>query len=83
MQFPQFWPSPIEFEPLWKDCVDSIRQACKRLHFKKPGQNMDTLDPLETLYHSQFVYAYMYRSVPLIRPLRKYAPPFFTAKVPA
>jgi len=24
-----------------------------------------------------------YRSVPLIRPLRKYAPPLFTAKVPA
>lgn len=39
MQFPQFWPSPIEFEPLWKDCVDSIGQACKRLRFKKPGQN--------------------------------------------
>ena len=36
-QFPQFWPSPIEFEPLWKDCVDSIGQACKRLRFKKPG----------------------------------------------
>ena len=26
---------------------------------------------------------YQYRSVPLIRPLRKYAPPLFSAKVPA
>ena len=26
---------------------------------------------------------YCYRSVPLIRPLRKYAPPLFSAKVPA
>ena len=27
--------------------------------------------------------ATLYRSVPLIRPLRKYAPPLFSAKVPA
>ena len=37
-QFPRFWPSPIEFQLLWKDRVDSIGQACKRLCFKKPGQ---------------------------------------------
>ena len=31
MQFPQFWNSPQEFEPLWTKCKASIGQACKRL----------------------------------------------------
>jgi hypothetical protein len=31
MQFPRFWNSPQEFEPLWKKCQASIGQACKRL----------------------------------------------------
>lgn len=31
MQFPQYWQSPQEFEPLWKKCTESIGQTCKRL----------------------------------------------------
>ena len=31
MQFPQYWNSPQEFEPLWTKCKASIGQACKRL----------------------------------------------------
>ena len=31
MQFPRFWHSPQEFEPLWKKCQASTGQACKRL----------------------------------------------------
>ena len=32
--FPQFWSSPVEFEPLWALCADSIGQTCKRLRQK-------------------------------------------------
>lgn len=31
MQFPQYWNSPQEFEPLWTKCKAAIGQACKRL----------------------------------------------------
>ena len=31
MQLPQFWNTPLQFEPIWKNCCDSIGQACKRL----------------------------------------------------
>jgi hypothetical protein len=34
MQFPQYWNSPQEFEPLWTKCKASIGQACKRLRSK-------------------------------------------------
>ncbi len=30
-QFPQYWRSKHEFESVWKSCVDSVGQACKRL----------------------------------------------------
>ena len=30
-QFPRFHTCPGSFEPLWKKCVVSIEQACKRL----------------------------------------------------
>ena len=30
MQFPQYWRSPVEFEPVWKKCLEAIQQACKR-----------------------------------------------------
>lgn len=33
-QFPQFWSSPTEFEPIWSTCIDSINQACKHLRRK-------------------------------------------------
>ncbi len=29
--FPQFWNNPVEFEPVWSACTDSIGQNCKRL----------------------------------------------------
>ena len=29
--FPGYWNSPIEFEPLWTKCTESIGQGCKRL----------------------------------------------------
>ena len=27
---PQYWPNPLEFEPTWVSCTESIRQGCKR-----------------------------------------------------
>lgn len=30
-QFPDYWRSPYEFEPLWKTSSKSIGQLCKRL----------------------------------------------------
>ena len=35
MQFPQYWRSPPEFEPVWKRCLDAIQQACKRMRLDK------------------------------------------------
>ena len=32
---PRYWKSPPEFEAVWKGCVESIGQACKRLRNKK------------------------------------------------
>ena len=34
-QFPVYWNAPQEFEGVWKDCVDGIGQACKRLRHAK------------------------------------------------
>ena len=34
-QFPQYWTTKHEFEPLWKTCVESVGQACKRLRSKR------------------------------------------------
>ena len=34
MQFPQYWRCPVEFEPVWKKCVDAVQQACKRLRLE-------------------------------------------------
>ena len=31
-QFPDYWKSPHEFEPLWSTSTTSIGQLCKRLH---------------------------------------------------
>lgn len=31
MQCPQYWKNPIEFEPTWKRCLESVQQCCKRL----------------------------------------------------
>ena len=35
MQFPDYWKTPQEFEPLWKDATAAIGQACKRLRRSK------------------------------------------------
>lgn len=34
MQFPQFWKSPMEFEPLWVKCIEAINQSCKKIRQK-------------------------------------------------
>ena len=34
-QFPQYWKNPVEFEPLWKKCLESVQQGCKRLRLGK------------------------------------------------
>ena len=34
--FPQYWPNPLEFEPLWRTCGEAVGQACKRLRSHKP-----------------------------------------------
>uniref|UniRef100_A0A1X7U3M4 BEN domain-containing protein n=1 Tax=Amphimedon queenslandica TaxID=400682 RepID=A0A1X7U3M4_AMPQE len=34
-QFPQYWRSPSDFENLWKKCVESIQQGCKRLRLAR------------------------------------------------
>ena len=36
-EFPHLWASRHEFEALWKTCVDSLGQACKRLRHKNPS----------------------------------------------
>ena len=36
MLFHGMWDSPQEFEPMWKLCLDTIGQACKRYKTKKP-----------------------------------------------
>ena len=35
MQFPQFWRNPVEFEPVWKRCLEAVQQGCKRLRLGK------------------------------------------------
>ena len=30
-QFPQYQRSPVEFEPIWRKCLDAVQQSCKRL----------------------------------------------------
>ena len=30
-QFPKYWPNPVLFESVWKDCMEAIGQACKRI----------------------------------------------------
>ena len=34
-QFPQFWKNPAEFEDLWRKCLESIQQGCKRLRLPR------------------------------------------------
>lgn len=34
--FPQYWPNPVEFEPLWRTCGEAVGQVCKRLRSHKP-----------------------------------------------
>ena len=29
---PQYWRNPLEFEPTWVTCTESIGQGCKRAH---------------------------------------------------
>ena len=30
LQFPNFWNSKQQFEPIWKQCIDAVGQLCKR-----------------------------------------------------
>ena len=34
-RFPQYWNNPVEFEPVWKKCLESVQQGCKRLRLGK------------------------------------------------
>ena len=34
--FPQYWPNPVEFEPVWVKCSAAIGQACKAIRCKSP-----------------------------------------------
>lgn len=34
-QFPQYWKAPVEFETVWKKCLESVQQGCKRLRLGK------------------------------------------------
>ena len=34
-QFPQYWRNPVEFEGLWKKCLEAVQQACKRMRQEK------------------------------------------------
>ena len=29
MRFPQYWGNKVEFEPVWKKCLESVQQCCK------------------------------------------------------
>ena len=31
MQYPQYWKTAVEFEPVWKKCLEAVQQLCKRL----------------------------------------------------
>ena len=58
-------------------CPGQAVRLVKALH--EPYQAL----PSVSMDNGTIKFAGEYRSVPLIRPLRKYAPLFFTAKVPA
>ena len=30
-RFPQYWGNKVEFEPVWKRCLESVQQCCKRM----------------------------------------------------
>lgn len=30
-QFPLYWGNPVHFEPIWKQCIEAVQQACKCL----------------------------------------------------
>ena len=34
-QYPQYWKNPVEFEPVWKRCLESVQQGCKRMRLGK------------------------------------------------
>ena len=34
--FLQYWPNPVEFEPVWVKCSTAIGQACKAIRCKLP-----------------------------------------------
>ena len=34
-RFPQYWKTPVEFESVWKKCLESVQQGCKRLRLEK------------------------------------------------
>ena len=34
-QCPQFWRTPVEFEPVWQKCLEAVQQASKHLRLHK------------------------------------------------
>ena len=34
-RFPQYWGNKVEFEPVWKRCLESVQQYCKRMRLGK------------------------------------------------
>ena len=34
-EFPQYWRNPVEFEAIWKKCLEAVQQACKRMRQEK------------------------------------------------
>ena len=41
-QFPKYWPNPILFESLWKECMEAIGQACKRIRSENEKKTQTT-----------------------------------------
>ena len=38
-QFPQYWRNTSDFENLWKKCIESVQQGCKRLRLCEKRSN--------------------------------------------
>ena len=34
-RFPQYWSNKVEFEPVWKRCLEAVQQCCKRQRLGK------------------------------------------------
>lgn len=41
-RFPKYWPNPVLFESVWKDCMEAIGQACKRIRAENEKKTQTT-----------------------------------------